>query len=139
MTWIKRAAPFLGIVLAIVLIYDGYVFYSRWSAKKDEERARAEQEAALARKTLNLLGGGELKINRFYVSPAVIRKGSAANICYGVTGAKTLRLDPPAEQVWPALNHCLQVSPAKDTEYTLTAEDGAGHFVTNSFVLQVMK
>jgi hypothetical protein len=138
-TWMKRMAPYLGIVLAIALLYDGYVFYSRWSEKQDNQRRQQEQEAALARKTLDLLGGDSLKISSFYVSPGVIKRGSTANICYGVTGAKTLRIDPPVEQVWPALTHCLQVSPIKDTEYKLTAEDAGGHSVSESFVLRVVK
>lgn len=137
--WIRKTLPYLGVAIAIGLIYDGYIFYSRWSEKKNEERQVSEQESALAKKTLSMLGGGELKINSFYVSPAAIRKGSSADICYGVMGAKTLTLEPPVEQVWPALNHCLKVSPVKNTEYTLTAEDGAGHSATQSFVLQVLK
>ena len=138
-TWMKKAAPYLGVVLAIALLYDGYIFYSRWSEKRDVQRRQDQQEAALAKKTLDLLGGGALKITSFYVSPGVIRKGSTANICYGVTGAKTLRIDPPVEEVWPALTHCLQVSPVKDTEYKLTAQDAGGHSVSESFVLQVVK
>ena len=137
MKTLKKALPFLGIAIAIALIYDGWIFYSRWSAARADERARAEQETELARKTLKMLGGSELKINSFYGSPAALRKGTVANICYGVTGAARLRLEPPVEEVWPALNHCLQVKPSRDTEYRLTAEDSAGHSVSESFTLRV--
>ncbi|MDQ1474623.1 MAG: hypothetical protein QOJ99_6103 [Bryobacterales bacterium] len=136
---LKRIAPWLGLLLAAALLYDGYIFYSRWSEKRDVERQRAEHESAMAKKTLSMLGGGGLKINSFYATPGAVRKGSPANICYGVMGAKTLRIDPPVEQVWPALNHCLQVRPEKNTEYKLIAEDSAGHSVTESFVLQVVQ
>jgi hypothetical protein len=55
-----------------------------------------------------------------------------------VVGAKTVRLEPPVEEVWPALNRCLQVSPARDTEYRLIAQDATGHAVSESFVLRVL-
>ncbi len=42
-------------------------------------------------------------------------------------GARTLRLTPPVEQVWPALSRCFEVSPGETTGYTLTAEDANGH------------
>jgi hypothetical protein len=135
---LKKILPWLGVLLVVGLLYDGYIFYSRWSEKQDEKRVRAKQETAMAKKTLTLLGGDELKIHSFYASPGAVRKGMPATICYGVTGAKTLRIDPPVEQVWPSLTHCLQVTPAKNTEYKLTAEDAAGHSVTESFVLQVI-
>ncbi|MES1257783.1 MAG: hypothetical protein ABUS51_05115 [Acidobacteriota bacterium] len=134
---LRRILPFLGIAIAIGLLYDGWIFYSRWSGARQAERDKMQQETVLARKTLKLLGGAALKINSFYCSPAAIPKGSRANICYGVVGAKTVRLEPPVEEVWPALNRCLQVSPARDTEYKLIAEDAAGHSVSESFVLRV--
>lgn len=135
---LRKVLPFLGIAIAIALLYDGYIFYSRWSAARETERQRAEQERTMARKTLQVLGGGELKINSFYASPGVIKKGSKADLCYGVVGAKTLRLEPPVQEVWPALNRCLQVTPVRNTEYKLIAEDAAGHSVSESFVLQVV-
>lgn len=136
---LRKILPWLGVLIVVGLLYDGYIFYSRWSEKHDAKQARAEQETAQAKKTLAVIGGDELKIHSFYVSPAAVHKGRPANICYSVTGAKTLRLDPPVEQVWPALNHCLQVTPARNTEYKLTAEDAGGHSVSESFVLQVLR
>src|ERR1700716_23750 len=121
MKFLRQVLPFLGIAIVIGLLYDGWIFYSRWSTAKTTERERDEQETALARKTLKVLGGSELKINSFYCSPAAIRKGSHANICYGGVGGTRVRLEPPVEDVWPALNRCLQVSPSKDTEYRLVA------------------
>ena len=126
-------------MVAAAVIYDGSIFYSRWSRERDAERTQAREEAEQARRTLKLLGGNELRIVNFYAYPGVIRPGSHATICYGVTGAKEVRIEPPVEEVWPAISHCLQVSPRKDTEYTLTAEDAAGHSVSQSFVLRVAR
>ncbi len=130
--------PWLGVVIAIALVYDGWIFYSRWSAVRETARLSAEREQVMAQKTLRLVGGTELKINEFYSSPGAVQKGSTATICYGVVGAKKLKLEPPVEEVWPALSHCLQVKPSKTTEYKLTAEDAAGHSATESFTLQVL-
>ncbi len=47
-------------------------------------------------------------------------------LCYGVENADAVTLDPPVDRVWPALAHCIEVSPAKGTTtYTLTASQGA--------------
>jgi len=84
-----------------------------------------------------MLGGGQLKILNFYASPATIRRGERASICYGVFGAKSVRIEPPVESLHPAVSYCWQVSPSRSTEYTLVAEDGSGHSVKQSFVLPV--
>jgi len=100
-------------------------------------RGQAEKEANQERKTLDAYGGGGLKILDFYAAPGVIGRGGQTNLCYGVTGAKTVRLEPPVDAVWPALTRCVQVSPKKDTEYKLVAEDDAGHSVTNTIAVTV--
>ena len=131
--------PWLTAMAAVALIYDGVVFYSRWSGERNAERTKSSEEAEQARKTLEMLGGDGLRITAFYASPGVIRRGSHATICYGVSGAKLVRIEPAVEEIRPAVNHCLQVTPRKDTEYKLTAEDAAGHSVSQSFVLRVAR
>ena len=83
-----------------------------------------------------MLGGGELKILNFYGPPA-IRKGEHAVICYGVYGARSVRIEPQVEKLQPAITHCLQVSPSASTEYKLLAEDGSGHIATKQFTIRV--
>jgi hypothetical protein len=126
-------------MVVVAVVYDGSIFYSRWSRGRDSERSQARAEAEQARKTLENLGGVKLRIMTFYATPGVIRPGSHATICYGVVGAKTVRIQPPVEEVWPALSHCLQVTPREDTEYKLIAEDAAGHSVSQSFVLKAAR
>ena len=75
----------------------------------------------------------------FYASPGVIRRGDHVNLCYGVNGAAQVRLDPPVEKVWPSQSRCFAVAPREDTAYKLTVEDAAGHTVSQSFVLKVMR
>ena len=82
--------------------------------------------------TLELLGGDRPQDSGFLRAPAAIRRGERATICYGVNAAERVRIDPPVEQLHPAFSHCLQVAPLRDTDYKLTAEDRAGHSVTQT-------
>ena len=129
--------PFLGLLIVAALIYDGGIFYSRWSGKRQAQQAQADQVARQERKELDAIGGGGLKILTFYAAPTTITRGAHTNLCYGVTGAKTVRMEPPVDAVWPALTRCVQVSPKKDTEYKLIADDDAGHSATETIAVKV--
>ncbi len=135
----RRILPWISVIVIAIVLYDGWIFYSRWRRNRDLELAPAQEEADRARKTLEMLGGTALHIMNFYASPGVIRPGSHASICYGVMGATKVRIEPPVEEVWPALSHCLQVTPRRDTEYKLIAEDATGHSVSQSLVLKVSR
>ena len=135
---LRRALPFLAVALCAAIAYDIWVFYSRWAGARQAERARQEQAAIAARHELELLGGDRFKILDFYASPPVIKAGQHANLCFGVTGAQTVRLDPPVETLHPALSYCFSVAPSKSTEYKLTASDAAGHSATATCLLQVV-
>lgn len=134
---LRRTIPFLGLLIVAALIYDGAIFYSRWSANRQAEKKSAQQETDQARKTVDALGGGGLKILSFYAAPGTIRRGEHTSLCYGVTGAKTVRLEPPVQEVWPALTRCVEASPRNNTEYKLFADDGAGHSTAESVTVEV--
>ena len=134
---IRRVLPFVSIALFVVLAYDVWVFYSRWDRGRRVAEQRAEKEAADAKRTLELIG--QFKILNFYSVPGVVKRGKQANLCYSVVGAKTVRLEPAVKPLYPALSYCLQVSPQKDTEYRLIAEDGAGHTAAQSLVIKVIR
>jgi len=136
--FLRRLLPMLSVLLLAAVAYDGWIFYSRWQWRRDAERARANAEEARSSKALDALGNG-LQIHNFYASPAVIHAGEPVNICYSVSGAATLHLDPPVAEVYPALSHCIQASPRQDTEFKLTAADAAGHTAVSKFVLKVAR
>ena len=121
----------------LALLYVGYTFYSRWDAQKAGERAAKAAEAREAQRVTDLYGSGELKILAFYANPGIVRHGGQTTLCYGVSNAKTVQIEPYVDRVWPALNRCMTVSPAKETRYTLTASDPHGKSVTASLVVQV--
>jgi hypothetical protein len=134
---LRRALPYISVVLFLGLLYDGWIFYSRWNDSRQAEQQRADKEAQTARQTLDRIGGSQLKILAFNAEPAATPHGHGFNICYGVVNAKTVRVEPPIGDVYPALSHCLQIAPRKTTEYKLTAEDDAGHSVTQSLTIEV--
>ena len=128
---------FLSVAVLLALLYDGWVFYSRWSLARRVRQERAAKEARDARQVLDRMGGSQLKILGFYAQPPVIRRGGEARLCYSVANAATARIEPPAGDVYPAFSRCLQVSPRGTTEYKLYAEDGAGHAASETFTLRV--
>jgi hypothetical protein len=132
---IRRVLPFLSLAVLLVALYDAWVFYSRRERAREVEQKRAEKESADARRTLDLIG--QLKILNFYAAPPVIERGRAARLCYSVVDAKTVRIDPEVKGVYPALSHCVEIFPKKDTEYTLFAADEAGHTVSQKFTIKV--
>ena len=124
-TWIG-----VGVVAAIV----GWTLCSRW---EDNRRAAREMQERLRRedaRAAEMMGGNRFDILQFYASPRDVNRGESVALCYGVSNARTVKLDPPSATVWPSFARCVSVTPPPGkTTYTLTADDGAGHTKT-SFV-----
>lgn len=125
------------VVFLIAGIYLGWTFYSRWEQDRAAEAKAAATERQHAQREYNLMGGDRFDILSFYADPRRISPGSTADLCYSVSNAKSVKLEPQNEPVWPAFIHCVQVSPKKTTTYTLTADDGAGHMKTATVEVQV--
>jgi hypothetical protein len=138
-TPLRRVLPWLSVAVLAAIAYDGWIFYSRWKSARDAERESQAGEARRDRESIDLMGGTDFRIINFYAVPQTIRDGQQASICYGVYGAKRVRIEPAIEDLHPAVSYCLQAAPRKDTKYTLTAEDGAGHAATASMVIKVLR
>jgi hypothetical protein len=130
-----------GAIVAIVVLYMAYTFWSRWQENQDlaakQKAAQAAEQRDEAQKTYDTLGGGEFKIISFYASPGTIHRGDTVDMCYGVSNAKSVKLDPPDASVWPSNDRCLQISPKKTTTYTFTADDGKGNTKTANLTIEV--
>ena len=131
----RRLLPFLSLAVLAVLLYDGWVFYSRWERSREVRQEKTEKEQAEARRTLELIGN--LKILGFYANPNIINPGTKTRLCYSVVDAKSLRIEPSVQKIYPALSFCFDVVPRKTTEYKLTAQDAAGHSVSATSIVQV--
>jgi hypothetical protein len=118
---------FSGLALVVAGLYVGWVFLSRWQANKSLEEKAAGERRSQDRQTFEAMGGDRFDILRFYADPGSIHAGETAELCYSVSNAKSVKLEPPSEPVWPAFSRCVHVSPRKTTTYTFTAEDGAGN------------
>jgi hypothetical protein len=135
---IRRLLPFTTAALVLALLYVAWTFYSRWNRNRFIEQA-AEAEKARANAEIVRKYAGDLKILSFYTTSGTIRRGEKTLLCYGVASAARVRIEPGVEPMKPSLSRCLEVSPAADTSYTLTAEDDSGHSVTASLPILVRR
>lgn len=127
---LKNPLLYSSAVLVVLLLGIAFVMFSRWLDNRNIDRQAAQQQAEKQREQDRLavehMGGKEFAILDFYASPKVIRRGESAQLCYGVSNAKSVKLDPQSQSVWPSVAHCVDISPTKTTTYTLTIEDGKG-------------
>jgi hypothetical protein len=127
---LKNPLMYSSAVLVIALLGVVFVMISRWQESRNNERRaaqeRAEKQHEQDRMAVEQLGGKEFAILSFYASPKVIARGESAQLCYGVANAKSIKLEPQSQPVWPSVARCVDVSPTKSTTYTLTIEDAAG-------------
>ena len=113
----------------LLLIYSGWIVWQRHASAPPPRPVPQQADPLMAY-------GDRLKILDFYGTPSV-QRGATALLCYSVINAKSVRLDPPVEDVWPSLSRCFNVSPAKTTRYTFTAESASGESASRSFEVKV--
>lgn len=138
---LKNPLLYSSALLVVALLGVVFVMFSRWQDSRNMERqaaqARAQKQHEQDRAAVEQLGGREFAILSFYASPAVIRRGESAHLCYGVANAKTVRLEPQPQPVWPSTAHCVDVSPIKSTTYTLTIESDTGTVRSQDVAIKV--
>ena len=127
--------------LAIAALVAGWILFSRWQENRViEKRAkeeRTQKQLEQDRIALEQFGGKELAIQNFYAVPGTIRRGETVQLCYGVANAKTVKLEPQSNPVWPSYSRCVDVTPTKTTTYTLTIADAAGNTKTQNLNVKV--
>src|SRR5579883_1039151 len=74
--------------------------------------------------------GADVRILQFYAREGTVTEGDRTVLCYGVVNAKAVRLEPPIDNVYPAVNRCIDAAPGRQTQYTLTAEGPDGRTVS---------
>jgi len=133
----RKILPFTSVLLILVVLRTGWIFYSRQQdARAAEARVKAK-EAAAAQYVVDKYGSGRAKVLGFSVSNTEIRRGETAQLCYSVSNAKTVKIEPPVGEVWPSMSRCLEVQPEKNTEYTITIEDAARRTDTAKATIKV--
>ncbi|HEY6946992.1 MAG TPA: hypothetical protein VI431_17770 [Candidatus Acidoferrum sp.] len=137
----KKPSFYSRTVLIIAALIVVWIFFSRWWQNRSiEYRAReaaSQKQREDDRAALEQMGGKELAIQTFYATPGEIRRGQSVQLCYGVANAKTVKLEPQPNPVWPSYGRCVDVAPVKTTTYTLTIADAAGNTKSQSLVVTV--
>ena len=133
----RKAYRITWVTVAAVCLYLGWVYHERRSDTREFVRRLEEPKRAKDRAIVDAYGGGNLTVMTFYAVPATIRRGAKSQLCYGVSNARTVRIEPPVENVWPSFGRCVEVAPESDTVYTLVAEDAAGLKKSASTVVKV--
>jgi len=128
---------FTWILVALAALYAGWVIYSRRQENRELEQRALERKRAADRFAVEQMGGDRFEILNFYASSANIRRGETVQLCYGVSNAKTVRLEPQPNAVWPSVARCVDIAPTHDTTYTLTIEDGKGNSKSASLTVKV--
>ncbi len=121
----------------LVGIYLGWTFWSRWEENQALEEKAASQRLAQDQKIVDAMGGKRFEILGFYADPPSAHPGDTVELCYGVSNAQSVKLEPQSQPVWPSQSRCVQVTPRKTTTYTLTAEDASGQTKTATVVVKV--
>jgi hypothetical protein len=78
-----------------------------------------------------------VKILAFYPRDAVVTEGEKTLLCYGVSNAASVRVDPPVDGVSPSLTRCVEIRPKVETRYTLTAVGSDGQSVSQSATVRI--
>jgi hypothetical protein len=133
----QNLVRWLWLPVLLAFAYSGWVIYSRRAQNREIERQAEMDKAKSDQKILDQVGGDELKVLMFYANPPLVRKGERGLLCYGVSNAKTVMIEPPVDGVGPALSRCVEVRPTRDTEYTLTAKDDKGREVSQTVPVKV--
>jgi hypothetical protein len=126
------------IAFLFVGLYVGWVFYSRLQANQAIAEKAAEKRRTQDQQSFEMMGGNRFDILGYSAYPATIHAGETSSLCYSVSNAKAVNIEPQTEEpVWPAFIRCVHVSPRKTTKYTLTIGDGAGRTKTSTVEVNV--
>lgn len=130
---LRVVVRYLWFAVVVAALYTGWLISSRrgWFTKSHADES---SDSSISVPT-DL--GGKVKIVQFYAREGVVTEGNSTVLCYSVLNAKAVKLDPPAADVWPSQNRCVDIHPMRETRYTLTAEGTDGAHVSQSFNVQV--
>ena len=134
---LRRLLPFTTVLAVLAALYAGWTFYSRRQSAAEAERQLQRKQADEERRVVARFGGDELKILSFGAAKGELSPGERVVLCYGVSNAVQVKIEPGVEPVKPALSHCVEVFPKKTTTYTLKAEDAQGNSKTAALTIRV--
>ena len=110
----------MRVKLCVALAVAGAVLAGCSSPKNSDAAASREAGAST----------DEARITQFYATAPRVARGEKTLLCYGVENAAAVWLDPGHKELSAALSRCIEVSPAEDTTYVLSAQSPGGKPVT---------
>jgi len=123
--------------VVLAALYSGWTFYARRQIAAEAERQLQQKQADEERRVVVEFGGDELKILAFGATTGEVSPGGRVVLCYGVSNATEVKIEPGVEPIKPAVSHCLDMFPKKTTTYTLKAEDAKGNKKSASLTIRV--
>jgi hypothetical protein len=132
-----RYLRFLWIPILAAVLYLGWVFGIQRNGFGIGSPALQATNTAAKKEFDRTYSGDAAKIINFYPRDSVLVEGNKTVLCYGVTNAKSVKIDPPVDGVSPALSRCVEVEPKRETQYTLTATGADGRTVSQSTTIQI--
>ena len=123
----------VGLVAAILFV--GWTFLSRSMSPVRHPVRDDNRQSAAAAEFDRLYGGTDVRILNFYSRDASVVEGGTSLLCYGVVNAKSVRIDPPVQEVSPSISRCVEIPGERAVRYTLTAQGFDGRMVSESFLL----
>ena len=123
--------------MLLVGLWTGWTLYSRHQSAAEAERQIQQKQAEADRETVARFGGDQLRILGFNAAQGEVSAGGRVVLCYGVSNAAQVRIEPGVEPIKPAVSHCLEVYPQTTTTYTLTADDSKGNTKSASLTINV--
>ncbi|MBZ5617681.1 MAG: hypothetical protein LAQ69_02930 [Acidobacteriia bacterium] len=132
----KRIGIAIWIVLGIGTVRLGWVWIERHNG---DLRMAHTLEARHSRGSLadQNDSGTAVRITQFYAISGEMTDADRNTICYGVENAKTVRMEPPIETLWPTATRCFWAEPRQDTTYKLIADGFDGSQASASFQVRV--
>ena len=134
---LRRLLPYTTVLTILAALYAGWTLYSRHQSAAEAERQSQQKQADAERKIVAAFGGDQLTILGFNAAKGEVAPGGRVVLCYGVSNATQVKIEPGVEPVKPAVSHCLEVFPKKTTTYTLKADDANGNSKSASLTIRV--
>ncbi len=122
-------------VVAAAFLHLGWILFLRTQGPA-RPAAQPESGGAYYRGFLQN-DGSAVRILQFYANTREVIEGERAVVCYGVQNAESVRLEPPVEELTPAVNRCFSIMPTASATYRLVASGAGGSEVSASFTLGV--
>jgi hypothetical protein len=134
---IRRLLPYTTAAVVLAILWTGWTLYSRHESAREAELETQQKQAEANQKLVAAFGGDQLTILGFAADLSHVSAGGRVLMCYGVSNAAKVSIDPGIEPIKPALSHCLEVFPRKTTTYTLKAEDAKGNSQSKTLTISV--